>query len=303
MNSLLIESAESRMQTQAVHDLPSLRDIVAHWKREGRRIALVPTMGNLHPGHLSLLEQARQIADRTVLSIFVNPIQFGRGEDYERYPSTLREDSHKLSAHGLDLLFAPDLAQLYPGGMDADTRVTVPALSDILCGRFRPGHFSGVATVVSKLLINAQPDVALFGEKDYQQLLVIRRMVHDLRMPVEILGMPIVREADGLAMSSRNAYLSREERARAPLIHRTLQAAAQRLQRGAAAVAVIEADGMRALEDGGFRPEYFSVRRSADLGEPQAGDRSLRILTAAWLGKARLIDNVRAETDEALPAS
>jgi len=303
MNSLLIESAESRMQMQTVHDLPSLRDIIAHWKREGRRIALVPTMGNLHPGHLSLLEQARQIADRTVLSIFVNPIQFGRGEDYERYPSTLREDSHKLSAHGLDLLFAPDLAELYPGGMDADTRVTVPALSDILCGRFRPGHFSGVATVVSKLLINAQPDVALFGEKDYQQLLVIRRMVHDLRMPVEIRGMPIVREADGLAMSSRNAYLGREERVRAPLIHRTLQQAAQRLQRGAAAVAVIEADGMRALQDGGFRPEYFSVRRSADLGLPQAGDRSLQILAAAWLGTARLIDNVRVETDEALPAS
>jgi pantoate--beta-alanine ligase len=252
-------------------------------------------MGNLHGGHLSLLARARELADRTVVSIFVNPIQFGKGEDYERYPSTLPEDAHKLSANGLDLLFAPDLRQLYPGGFDVDTRVTVPRLSDILCGKFRPGHFSGVATVVSKLFINVEPDVALFGEKDYQQLLVIRRMVEDLCFPVRILGMPIVREADGLAMSSRNAYLSPEERAVAPVIFRSLQQAAAALRRGAATVAEVEAEGMGMLAQSGLRPEYFSVRRAGDLGDVTPADTDLAVLTAAWLGKARLIDNVRVE--------
>ncbi|MBI1732250.1 MAG: pantoate--beta-alanine ligase [Gammaproteobacteria bacterium] len=278
-----------------VHDLPDLREIIRHWKRQGNSIALVPTMGNLHGAHLSLLARAREIADRTVVSIFVNPIQFGKGEDYERYPSTLAEDSRKLSANGLDLLFAPDLTQLYPGGLDVDTRITVPELSDILCGRFRPGHFSGVATVVSKLFVNVEPDVALFGEKDYQQLLVIERMVKDLCIPVRVMGMPIVREADGLAMSSRNAYLSREERALAPVIYRTLQDAAGRLLRGEDNFPRVESDGMWALQQAGLRPEYFSVRRSADLGAPRPDDRRLSVLTAAWLGKARLIDNVQVE--------
>ncbi|OGT84586.1 MAG: pantoate--beta-alanine ligase [Gammaproteobacteria bacterium RIFCSPLOWO2_02_FULL_61_13] len=280
---------------QTVHGLPNLREIILHWRRQGHSIAFVPTMGNLHGGHLSLLARARELADRTVMSIFVNPIQFGRGEDYEHYPSTLAEDSRKLSANGLDLLFAPDLAQLYPGGFDTDTRVTVPELSDILCGKFRPGHFSGVATVVSKLLINVQPDVALFGEKDYQQVLVIKRMAKDLCFPVRILGMPIVREADGLAMSSRNAYLSAEERALAPVIYRTLQQSALKLRQSGAQFAQVEADGMRTLQQAGLRPEYFSIRRAEDLGEPGPGDRDLSILVAAWLGKARLIDNIRVE--------
>jgi pantoate--beta-alanine ligase len=280
-----------------VHELPPLRQYVSRWKQDGCSIAFVPTMGNLHGGHLSLLERARQIADRTVVSIFVNPIQFGKGEDYERYPSTLAEDSRKLEASGLDLLFAPDLAQLYPGGIDTDTRITVPDLSNILCGRFRPGHFSGVATVVTKLLINVQPDLALFGEKDYQQLLVVRRMAEDLRIPVEIVGMPIVREPDGLAMSSRNTYLSPSERLLAPLIFRTLNAAADLLRRGSQDFAAIEAEGMRALADGGLRPEYFSVRRTDDLGEPAPGEKRLSILAAAWLGKTRLIDNVKVRLD------
>jgi pantoate--beta-alanine ligase len=282
---------------RTVHDLPALREAVARWKRDGHSIAFVPTMGNLHGGHLSLLERARQVADRTVVSIFVNPIQFGKGEDYERYPSTLAEDSRKLESSGLDLLFAPDLAQLYPGGIDTDTRITVPELSNILCGRFRPGHFSGVATVVTKLLINVQPDVALFGEKDYQQLLIVRRMVEDLRIPVDIVGMPIVREPDGLAMSSRNAYLNGEERRRAPLIYRSLLAAAERLRRGTADFGAIEAAGMQALQDGGFRPEYFSVRRTEDLGQPAPGEPRLSVLAAAWLGSTRLIDNVRVRLD------
>ncbi len=273
------------------YDLPSLRDTIARWKREGRRIAFVPTMGNLHDGHLSLLERAGELADRTAVSIFVNPIQFGKGEDYERYPSTLEEDVEKLQAYDVDLVFAPDLAELYPGGIDVDTRVTVPALSSILCGRFRPGHFSGVATVVTKLFINVQPDYALFGEKDYQQLLVIRRVVRDLCMPVEVIGLPVVREADGLAKSSRNAYLGPDERQKAGFIYRTLQSAAADLRAGRP-IAEIEADGMQALAEAGFRPEYFSVRRTADLAEPGEGDRALTVLAAAWLGGARLIDNV-----------
>jgi pantoate--beta-alanine ligase len=294
MNTLLIHESESSLRMQTVYDLASLREIIGHWKREGVSIAFVPTMGNLHHGHLSLVERARELADRTVVSIFVNPIQFGKGEDYERYPSTLTEDSNRLAANGLDLLFAPDLAQLYPGGMDSDTRITVPALSDILCGAFRPGHFSGVATVVAKLLINVQPDVALFGEKDYQQLLVIRRMAHDLCLPVEIVGMPIVREADGLAMSSRNAYLTAEQRTRAPLIYRTLQTMAAKLRHSVDPdLPALEREGIRVLEEGGLRPEYFSIRRTEDLGVPRPDDGQLSILVAAWLGSARLIDNVR----------
>lgn len=292
MNSLLLHESESGVRTQIVHALPDLREIIRHWRRQGHTIGFVPTMGNLHGGHISLLARARELADRTVVSVFVNPIQFGKGEDYERYPSTLPEDSSKLSANGLDLLFAPDLKQLYPGGMDVDTRVTVPQLSDILCGKYRPGHFSGVATVVTKLFANVEPDVALFGEKDYQQVLVIQRMAKDLCMPVRVLGMPIVREADGLAMSSRNAYLSPAERALAPVIHQELLRAATRLARGEASVPQVELGGMRALQQAGLRPEYFSVRRAEDLGEPGRGDADLRILAAAWLGKARLIDNV-----------
>ncbi len=295
MNSLLLHESEAGVRMQTVHGLPDLREIILHWRRQGHSIAFVPTMGNLHGGHLSLLASARELADRTVMSIFVNPIQFGRGEDYEHYPSTLAEDSRKLSANGLDLLFAPDLAQLYPGGFDTDTRVTVPELSDILCGKFRPGHFSGVATVVSKLLVNVQPDVALFGEKDYQQVLVIKRMAKDLCFPVRILGMPIVREADGLAMSSRNAYLSAAERALAPVIYRTLQQSALRLRQSGMQFEQVEADGMQVLQQAGLRPEYFCVRRAEDLGEPGPEDRNLQILLAAWLGKARLIDNIRVE--------
>jgi pantoate--beta-alanine ligase len=265
---------------------------VRDWHRDGLSIALVPTMGNLHDGHISLLTRAREIADRTVVSIFVNPIQFGHGEDYERYPSTLDEDAEQLRARGPDLLFAPDLAELYPGGIDQDTRVLVPGLSNILCGAFRPGHFSGVATVVTKLFVNVQPDVALFGEKDYQQLLVIRRLVADLCMPVEVVGMPIIREADGLAMSSRNAYLDEDQRRRAATIYRTLQAAAAELCAGRRSPAEIEAAGLQQLGEAGFEPEYFSIRRSADLGEPGPEDTQLTILAAAWLGEARLIDNL-----------
>lgn len=293
MSNLTKHECNQSAGMETIYDLSDLRKVIADWKRQGLTIALVPTMGNLHEGHLSLLIEARQRADRTIASIFVNPIQFGKGEDYERYPSTLDEDSAKLETNGLDLLFAPDLKQLYPDGIDVDTRVTVPELSNILCGKFRPGHFSGVATVVTKLFINVQPDVALFGEKDYQQLLVIKRMVRDLCIPVEVIGMPIMREHDGLAMSSRNAYLSEAERKKAPLIYRTLQEAAAQLPGSPGDLSKIEIAGMNKLQDAGFKPEYFSIRRAEDLAEPEPGDRQLAVLVAAWLGSARLIDNIK----------
>lgn len=282
---------------ETVFDLESLRGKISEWKRQSVRIAFVPTMGNLHQGHISLLTRAKEMADRTVMSIFVNPIQFGKGEDYLRYPSTLEDDKKILEENQLDLLFAPDLEQLYPGGMDVDTRVTVPELSNILCGEFRPGHFPGVATVVTKLLINVQPDVALFGEKDYQQLIVIRRLVKDLCIPVEIVGIPVVREDDGLAMSSRNAYLSPEQRRVAPLIYKTLLDASGKLRKNPDNISDIEMEGLRILEEAGFKPEYFKIRRSDDLKEPRAGDTALSILVAAWLGSARLIDNIKIDLE------
>ena len=278
---------------ETVSSLLGLRSVIERWKRSGYSIALVPTMGNLHDGHISLLNHARECADRTVVSIFVNPIQFGKGEDYERYPSTLADDKNKLEKYGLDLLFTPDLAQLYPGGTDTDTRVNVPGLSNILCGETRPNHFSGVATVVAKLLGNVQPDMAFFGEKDYQQVLVIKRMAEDLCLPVEIVGLPIVREPDGLAMSSRNAYLSPEERRRAPEIYKTLKAAAEGLRQGNKGMDEIEKAALGRLQQAGFRPEYVSIRRTEDLQQPAPEDTRLSILVAAWLGPARLIDNLK----------
>ncbi|HLB30976.1 MAG TPA: pantoate--beta-alanine ligase, partial [Gammaproteobacteria bacterium] len=237
---------------KTVHTLDELRLEIRRWKQAGNTIALAPTMGNLHSGHLSLLREARRLAERTVVSIFVNPIQFGKGEDYEKYPSTLTEDQEKLAADGLDLLFAPDLRQLYPAGMETDTRVTVPEISNILCGQFRPGHFSGVATVVSKLFINTMPDYALFGEKDYQQLLVIKRMVKDLCFPIQVIGMPIMREADGLAMSSRNAYLDPLQRSKAPLICQVLKESAARLTEHPKALLEIEVAALTRLSAAGF---------------------------------------------------
>lgn len=297
MKASVVQATRSGGSMETVFDLAGLHRVVSGWKRQGASIAIVPTMGNLHKGHLSLLQRGRELADKTIASIFVNPIQFGKGEDYDSYPSTLEDDQAALADSDLDLLFAPDLKQLYPGGMDNDTRVIVPELSNILCGRFRPEHFSGVATVVSKLLVNTQPDFAIFGEKDYQQLLVIKRMASDLCMPTEIIGMPIIREDDGLAMSSRNSYLSLTERKQAAFIYQTLQSAAQTLRHAPEQIPAIEAEGMQALEKAGFRPEYFSVRRTEDLAEPHKDDLRLSILTAAWLGTSRLIDNVKVLVD------
>ncbi|MBK7984699.1 MAG: pantoate--beta-alanine ligase [Candidatus Competibacteraceae bacterium] len=277
---------------RTVHTIAELRDHVTTWRRAGERVAFVPTMGNLHRGHIHLVERARQQAPRTVASIFVNPTQFGPNEDFTGYPRTLLEDSRQLEAVGLDLLFAPAVAEIYPRPLEDMTSITVPELSDILCGASRPTHFRGVATVVGKLFNMVQPDIALFGEKDWQQLRVIRRLVDDLNFPIEIVGVPTVREADGLAMSSRNGYLTPEERAIAPTLYATLTASAERLRAGERDYQRLSDEAKARLAAAGFRPDYFEIRRASDLQSPASGDENLRILAAAWLGRARLIDNL-----------
>jgi pantoate--beta-alanine ligase len=276
-----------------VASVAELRAAVAALRKRGARIGLVPTMGNLHAGHLSLIDAARgHGADAVVVSMFVNPMQFGPKEDYAAYPRTPEEDHAALAGKDVALVFAPTIEEMYPGGQGATTRVEVPGLSTILCGQFRPGHFVGVATVVTKLFNMAQPDLAVFGEKDYQQLLLIRRMARDLCIPVEIIGAPTVREEDGLAMSSRNRFLSAEERARAPELNGALRDAAAKLEAGTWPSAQIEEQGMARLETAGFRPEYFAVRAARTLAEPGPDCRDLVLLAAAWLGRTRLIDNI-----------
>jgi pantoate--beta-alanine ligase len=278
---------------ETVTTISAVRGRVHAWRRAGDRVAFVPTMGNLHAGHVSLIEAARRHGERFVASIFVNPMQFGPNEDFAHYPRTPREDERMLASAGCDLMFMPDVAEIYPNGPERATRVEVPALSRTLEGEFRPGHMEGVSTVVAKLFHIVEPDVAVFGEKDFQQLAVIRRMVAELCMPIEIVGAPTVRDADGLAMSSRNQYLTAAERRLAPLIYATLEKAANRVRSGDTEFASIERTGFQALESAGLRPDYFSVRQAADLGSPLAAARELVVLAAARLGKARLIDNVQ----------
>lgn len=279
---------------QTIHSIPDVRAAVRALRAQGRRIAFVPTMGNLHAGHLALVERARQTADAVVVSIFVNPLQFGAGEDFDSYPRTEERDAAMLAEAGARLLFLPTVDTLYPHGQAECARVTVPGLSDILCGASRPGHFVGVTTVVAKLFNIVQPEVAVFGEKDFQQLTILRRMVRDLDMPIELIGQPTEREADGLAMSSRNGYLSAEERALAPGLYRTLCAAREALRAGRAP-AEVEAEASARLAALGFEPDYFSVRRADDLTPAAAGEAGpLRILAAARLGRTRLIDNIEA---------
>jgi len=250
-------------------------------------------MGNLHEGHLSLVRLALERAERVIVSIFVNPLQFGPGEDFDSYPRTAERDRDLLAKEGIDLVFAPSAFEMYPGGVDRTTIVDSPEFSDILEGHFRPGHFCGVATVVTKLFNIVAPDVAVFGEKDFQQLVVIRRLVRDLCLPIEVIGGAIVRDHDGLALSSRNQYLSPEERQRAPQLHSALCAARTRIVDGERRWEQIEAEGMRALARDGFEPDYFAVRGAGDLLAPQEGDEDLVVLTAARLGTTRLIDNVK----------
>ena len=276
-----------------VERIDALRDVVRLWRNEGARIGFVPTMGSLHAGHMSLLSAARFRADRVISSVFVNPLQFGPGEDFERYPRTPDDDQRLLADAGCDLLFLPGVDEIYPGGRESATRVSVKPLSEILEGAHRPGHFDGVATVVAKLFGIVQPDVAVFGEKDYQQLAIIRQMTTDLNIPVEIVGAPTVRSPDGLAMSSRNRYLGEAERAVAPVIHATLLGAAARVDGGERDYPKLGAWGMEQLRTAGFKPDYFELRDAATLLEPAADTRELVILVAARLGKARLIDNLR----------
>lgn len=279
---------------ETVTTIGAVRERVRAWRGAGDRVVFVPTMGNLHAGHVSLIEAARRHGERFVSSIFVNPMQFGPNEDFAHYPRTPHEDERMLGQAGCDLMFMPEVAEIYPHGPERAARVEVPGLSRILEGEFRPGHMEGVSTVVAKLFHIVDPDVAVFGEKDYQQLTVIRRMVVELCMRVEIVGAPTVRDADGLAKSSRNQYLTAAERTRAPVIYATLEAAAARIRAGDADFAGIERGGFQALEGAGLRPDYFSVRRAADLTSPDAATRELVVLAAARLGRARLIDNVQA---------
>jgi pantoate--beta-alanine ligase len=276
-----------------VTTIAAVRERVRGWRREGLRVAFVPTMGNLHAGHMSLIEAARRHGERFIASIFVNPMQFGPNEDFAHYPRTPVEDARMLAAAGCSLMFMPDASEIYPYGSERATRVEVPVLSRLLDGEFRPGHFEGVSTVVAKLFHIVEPDLAVFGEKDFQQLTVIRRMVAELCMPIEIVAAPTVRDADGLAMSSRNQYLTVAERALAPKIYATLQAAAQRVRSGDGDFTSIERSGFQALESAGFRPDYFSVRQAADLAPATPAARELVVLTAARLGRSRLIDNVQ----------
>lgn len=276
-----------------VRTIADLRKAVHAWRMAGDTVALVPTMGALHDAHMALMREGRARSDRVVATIFVNPTQFAADEDLNTYPRREAADIEKLRADGIDLLFAPDASEVYPDGFT--TSVTVAGVSEGLCGDHRPGHFEGVATVVTKLLLQALPDVALFGEKDYQQLQVIRRLARDLDIPVEIAGVPTVRETDGLAMSSRNLHLSEAERAIAPLLHKTLVDVAARITAGENPEAAC-ATGRQELQDGGFSPvEYLELRDADTLDAPAAPlipASSYRLLAAAWLGDTRLIDNI-----------
>ncbi|ALR05658.1 pantoate--beta-alanine ligase [Xylella fastidiosa] len=277
---------------ETVTDLSRLRGIVADWRRQGLRVALVPTMGNLHAGHFSLVMLARHYADRVVSSVFVNPTQFGPHEDFQRYPRTPEADMRGLENVGCDVLWLPSVETMYPLGTERTVRLFVPCVSDVLEGTFRPGHFEGVCTVVARLFNQVLPDVAVFGKKDYQQLVVIRQMVVDLAFPIEILGGCIVRESDGLAMSSRNQYLSMQERPQAAEIHRTLIAMRDAVMSGGVH-ADVEAEAVRRLEAAGFQVDYAVIRLS-DLGEPIDGTVISPgiALVAARLGNTRLIDNL-----------
>ena len=280
-----------------VKTVRELRAAVARARSEGKRIGLVPTMGNLHSGHVALVARAAQRADFVVASIFVNPLQFGAGEDLDSYPRTLAADQEKLLDAGCQLLFAPGVEEIYPDGMAGQTIVSVPGVSEGLCGASRPGHFDGVATVVTKLFHMVQPDLAIFGEKDFQQLAVIRKLVRDLNLPIQILGEPIVRAADGLALSSRNGYLSAEQRAVAPQLYRVLSELASALRSGRTDHAALLTEAAAQLSAAGFAPDYLEIRNPLTLRPATAADRQLVILAAARLGTTRLIDNLLVDLD------
>jgi len=292
---------------QVISHIQAFRDQIHVWRMAGESIAFVPTMGNLHAGHLALVKEAGKSARRVVVSIFVNPLQFGPNEDFAAYPRTLDQDLQQLQNEAVDLVFTPTEPELYPQGKQEQTKVLLPeSLTNILCGATRPGHFTGVATVVLKLFQIVQPDIAIFGKKDFQQVAVVRKMVFDLNLPVQIQSIETLREANGLAMSSRNQYLTEEERLRASAIYQTMQSMRDALCRGVV-IEVVQQQGKEALVAQGFAVDYVVVRRAADLqvAEPRVSqtglsrqpEQALVILVAAKLGKARLIDNLEVLDD------
>jgi len=282
-----------------VHTIAELRQHVRAARQAGKRVGFVPTMGNLHDGHISLIDRARSDSDFVVSSIFVNPLQFNDASDLDRYPRTLPQDQERLTAAQCDLLFAPNVNEMYPKGQDAQSIVHVPVVSEGLCGGSRPGHFDGVSTVVTKLFNQVLPDVAFFGEKDFQQVAVIRKMVDDLCMPIEIVTVPTARAEDGLALSSRNGYLSDQERQLATGLYQTLNEIADALNAGDAPKAAIAAATER-LNSRGFQTDYLEIRSATDLNEQVSGLSEVVILGAAFLGKARLIDNLVVTLNRAI---
>lgn len=276
-----------------IETIPLLRREIRRWRQEGKRIALVPTMGNLHQGHLTLVEEAKARADVVVVSVFVNPMQFDRPDDLARYPRTLQEDCEKLTRLGVGLVFAPSEKEVYPKGLEQQTYVDVPSLSTMLEGASRPGHFRGVSTIVSKLFNLIQPDIACFGEKDFQQLALIRKMVSDLNFDIDIVGVPIVRGPDGLALSSRNGYLTADERRLAPRLYNIMSHLATQLENGERNIDELLEQATSRLREAGLQPDELFVRDADTLLDVNVDTKTAVILVSAWLGKARLIDNMR----------
>ncbi|MEP5763401.1 MAG: pantoate--beta-alanine ligase [Halieaceae bacterium] len=279
------------MRTYTSND--QLQQALRKERQKGRSIAFVPTMGNLHEGHLDLVRKARKLCDVVVVSIFVNPLQFGPNEDLESYPRTLMADKEKLFSEGVQVLYAPTAGEIYPEGLEQQSAVAVPELSETLCGASRPGHFDGVTTVVTKLFNIVQPDIAVFGEKDFQQLSIIRKMVRDLCMPIEIVAVATARAEDGLALSSRNGYLTPEQRRQAPILNKTLMECRQAIACGFDNFLELEAHAKLTLIQAGFEPEYFEIRDARTLADVTENTEEIAILAAAKLGTPRLIDNVR----------
>lgn len=276
-----------------IETIPLLRREIRRWRQEGKRVALVPTMGNLHEGHLTLVEEAKARADIVVVSVFVNPMQFDRPDDLARYPRTLQEDCEKLTRLGVDLVFAPSEKEIYPKGLEQQTYVDVPSLSTMLEGASRPGHYRGVSTIVSKLFNLIQPDIACFGEKDFQQLALIRKMVADLSFDIDIVGVPIVRGPDGLALSSRNGYLTPDERRLAPRLYNIMSHLATQLENGERNIDELLEQTAGRLREAGLQPDELFVRDADTLLDVNVDTQTAVILVSAWLGKARLIDNMR----------
>jgi len=276
----------------SVESIDALREKVKQWRQDKLTIAFVPTMGNLHLGHLSLVEKAKQLADKVVVSVFVNPMQFDDKNDLSAYPRTLTADIELLASVNCDLVFIPTSELIYPNGMDNQTVITVPGMDDKLCGQARPGHFDGVATVVTKLFNMVQADIAVFGEKDYQQLLLIKKMVADLNLAVQVVAGETYRENNGLAMSSRNQYLTTQQRDEAAYLYQSLMKMKEKLEQGEEDYAALEKTTFKHLQEAGFYPDYVDIRRADNLAKAEKDDKSLRILIAARLGAARLIDNI-----------